>query len=70
MLAAGDTLETILDEYPNLTPDDIQACLLFRPSVTCERFCTTSGLVTGFELNGFRFQRRPTESAEAIVRWD
>ena len=29
MLAAGDTLETILDEYPNLTPEDIPACLLF-----------------------------------------
>ena len=29
MLAAGDTVETILDEYPNLTPEDIQACLLF-----------------------------------------
>lgn len=29
MLAAGDTAETILDEYPDLTPEDIQACLLF-----------------------------------------
>ena len=29
MLAAGDTVETILDEYPDLTPEDIQACLLF-----------------------------------------
>lgn len=29
MLAAGDTAETILDEYPLLEPDDIQACLLF-----------------------------------------
>ena len=29
MLTAGDTVETILDEYPNLTPEDIQACLLF-----------------------------------------
>ena len=27
MLAAGDTVETILDEYPDLTPEDIQpAC--------------------------------------------
>ena len=29
MLAAGDTLETILQEYPFLEPEDIQACLLF-----------------------------------------
>ena len=27
MLAAGDTVETILDEYSDLTPEDIQACL-------------------------------------------
>ena len=29
MLAAGDTAETILQEYPVLEPEDIQACLLF-----------------------------------------
>ena len=29
MLAAGDTVETILQEYPVLAPDDMQACLLF-----------------------------------------
>ncbi len=29
MLAAGDTAETILKEYPDLMPEDIQACLLF-----------------------------------------
>jgi len=29
MLAAGDTLETILQEYPFLESEDIQACLLF-----------------------------------------
>lgn len=29
MLAAGDTAETILEEYPFLEPEDIQACLLF-----------------------------------------
>ena len=28
MLVAGDTVETILDEYPDLTAEDIQACLL------------------------------------------
>ena len=29
MLAAGDTAENILQEYPFLEPEDIQACLLF-----------------------------------------
>jgi len=29
MLAAGETPETILQEYPFLEPEDIQACLLF-----------------------------------------
>ncbi|MXX11552.1 MAG: DUF433 domain-containing protein [Nitrospira sp. SB0677_bin_15] len=29
MLAAGDTAEMILDEYPDLTAEDVQACLLF-----------------------------------------
>lgn len=28
-LAAGDTVGTILEDYPNLTPDDIQAALEF-----------------------------------------
>lgn len=29
MLAAGETPETLLAEYPFLEPEDIQACLLF-----------------------------------------
>ena len=29
MLAAGDSAETVLREYPALQPADIQACLLF-----------------------------------------
>ena len=29
MLAAGDTVEMVLEEYSLLEPDDIQACLLF-----------------------------------------
>ena len=28
-LAAGDTAEMILSEYPFLEPEDIQACLIF-----------------------------------------
>jgi uncharacterized protein (DUF433 family) len=30
MLAAGDTPEKILQEYPFLEPEDIQACLLLK----------------------------------------
>lgn len=33
MLAAGDTTETILTEYPDLTSEDIRACLLFAHRV-------------------------------------
>lgn len=29
MLAAGDTPADILAAYPGLTPDDVQACMLF-----------------------------------------
>lgn len=29
MLAAGDTAEDILEQYPSLEQEDIQACLLF-----------------------------------------
>lgn len=29
MLAAGDTPEIILDYYPSLEPEDIQACLVY-----------------------------------------
>ena len=28
-LAAGMTVAEILDDFPNLTPDDIQACFAF-----------------------------------------
>ena len=33
MLAAGDTTETILKEYPFLEADDIRACLAYGHSV-------------------------------------
>jgi uncharacterized protein (DUF433 family) len=33
MLAAGDTTETILEGYPWLEPDDIQACLAYAHSL-------------------------------------
>ena len=42
MLAAGDTQQTILDGYPWLEPEDIQACLLYaRKIVGHERIETT-----------------------------
>lgn len=28
-LAAGDTIEDLIDSYPTITKDDINACLLF-----------------------------------------
>ena len=38
MLAAGDSAETILREYPALETEDIQACLLFaHRSIAGER---------------------------------
>ena len=32
-LAAGDTIEDLLEAYPKLTSDDITACLLFAADV-------------------------------------
>lgn len=29
MLAAGDTAETVLEGYPWLEPEDVQACLVY-----------------------------------------
>ena len=29
MLAAGDTAQVILEEYPFLEPEDVQACMLY-----------------------------------------
>jgi uncharacterized protein (DUF433 family) len=38
MLAAGDTPEKLLDEYPFLEPGDIQACIAYaHKSLTGER---------------------------------
>ncbi len=39
-LAAGDSAETILGEYPFLEPEDIWACLVFaHRSLSGERIC-------------------------------
>ena len=37
-LAAGDTADTLLEQFPFLEPEDIQACLLFaHRSISDER---------------------------------
>jgi uncharacterized protein (DUF433 family) len=33
MLATGDTVETILEGYPWLEPEDVQACLVYAKRV-------------------------------------
>lgn len=33
LLAQGETPEVILDDYPNLEPDDIRACLVYARKV-------------------------------------
>ncbi len=46
-LASGDTVEAILEAYPHLTRDDIQACIAYGAEAARERFipvptCTNS----------------------------
>lgn len=38
MLAAGDTMETLLDQYPWLEREDIVACLLYAKSVVVNEY--------------------------------
>ena len=33
LLAQGESMEAILDDYPDLTVDDIQACLAYARAV-------------------------------------
>lgn len=37
LLAAGNTVDDILAEYPQLTVDDIRACIAFGSEMTRER---------------------------------
>lgn len=37
LLAAGMTVDEILSEYPQLTPEDIRACIAFGSEMTRER---------------------------------
>jgi uncharacterized protein (DUF433 family) len=36
LMAQGEPLETILDDYPDLTRDDIQACLAYAHAVIAQ----------------------------------
>lgn len=36
MLTAGDSVETILREYPALEPEDVQACFVFAHRIPAE----------------------------------
>jgi uncharacterized protein (DUF433 family) len=38
LLAAGMTQAEIIDEYPGLTPEDIQACIAYGAEMTRERY--------------------------------
>jgi uncharacterized protein (DUF433 family) len=37
-LAAGDSEQDILEQYPSLEPEDIQACLRFAALLTNQRY--------------------------------
>jgi len=36
LLAQGETAETILDDYPDLEPEDIRACLAYAHAVIAD----------------------------------
>jgi uncharacterized protein (DUF433 family) len=36
-LAGGDNIEAVLEAYPSLTREDVQACLVFAAEMTKER---------------------------------
>jgi uncharacterized protein (DUF433 family) len=38
LLAGGDTIDEIIDEYPHLTREDIQACIAYGAEASRERF--------------------------------
>lgn len=41
-LAAGDTLEDVLEEFPSLTREDVLACLAFGARAASHRFTVQS----------------------------
>jgi uncharacterized protein (DUF433 family) len=42
-LAEGMTLEEILDQYPDLTAEDIRACIAYGAEMARERYVDVSG---------------------------
>jgi uncharacterized protein (DUF433 family) len=40
--AAGDSLEDVLDEYPALTREDVQACLDYASRLMANRYSVVS----------------------------
>lgn len=36
LLAQGETVETILDDYPGLEPEDVRACLAYAHAVLAD----------------------------------
>ena len=46
-LSGGDTMEEILQEYPQLTREDILACIAYGAEVARERFVPISMESTG-----------------------
>lgn len=38
LLAAGHTTEALLDEYPDLTEDDVRACIAYGAEMARERY--------------------------------
>lgn len=43
MLANGDTIEELLEEYPSLERDDVLACLNYAASLTEEQITPIGG---------------------------
>ena len=44
MLAAGDTIESILESYPWLQREDIQACLVYARRIAANPVCPATDL--------------------------
>lgn len=47
MLANGDTFESLLDAYPQITRDDIRACLEYAASLAEEQITPIEEVTTG-----------------------
>jgi uncharacterized protein (DUF433 family) len=43
MLANGDTIEELLEEYPSISREDILACLDYSASLTQKQITPTGG---------------------------